>query len=369
MRISLFLLCLYVLICVGYVQAQTSMENATEISSLISPQIVLKDVIDKPADKPAEPPAENVIDEPAKSPVEESTTDPPEESPWKEKDIQLDATDSSVKGRFIYHRKPSVWRFGFEVGGKSANGYTGLLDGSNISSDIRADIFAIRGWIPETSEADTMPFVRGQWLGFRAGYRHGDYKLVSKDIPTPSGFKDQNLRGGSGLVHYSLLIPWKFFAGVSIGCASQNNYSELRQVEVINTETLKSSDNNLQVTERSVRARDGDYEDFWLLSADIDFLWIPNLPEKGSKETPPTKKGLDKTIGLGAFVRFTRRVETTSMSEITWEPGLGFYLFDLPDEEKSAEESFISKMAGGIILRYDTGEKDIKLGLITSYNF
>ena len=343
MRSFLFLFCLYVLLCVGYVQAQTSSEDATAISSLIAPQIVLKDVVDEPESE--------------------------KESPWKERDIQFNVKDSSVKGRFIYQLKPKVWRLGFEVGGKSANGYTGLFDGSNISSDIRADVFFIRGWIPEdndaTSEADTKPFVRGAWFGFSAGYRHGEYKLVNPDIPGPSGFDDQKLRGASGLMHCSVIVPWKLFTGLSIGCARQNNYSKLPQFEVIDTKTSESSDKNSRVTQMSVTARDGDYEDFWLLSGDIDLLWIPNFPEEASS----TKKGFDKTIGLGAFFRITRRLETTSMAEITVEPGLGFYLFDLPDEEESLEESFISKMAGGIIVSYDTEDDKLKFGLITSYNF
>ena len=57
------------------------------------------------------------------------------------------------------------------------------------------------------------------------------------------------------------------------------------------------------------------------------------------------------------------------MSGITWEPGLGFYLFDLPDKEESSEDSFLSKMSGGIIVRYDIAETNLKFGLITSYNF
>lgn len=357
MRLSLFLLCLYVLVCVGYVQAQTSLEDATAISSLISPQIVLKDV----------------IDEPAKPIVEKRIPDTLKESPWKERDIQFNVKDSSVKGRFIYQLKPRELRFGFEVGGKSANGYTGLFDGSNISSDIKADVFFIYGRIPKdndtTSEADTMPFVHGQWLGGRVGYRHGEYKLVSSDIPVPSGIEDQNLRGISGLVHYTLLIPGKFFVGASIGGARQNNYGKLPQVEVIDTKSLESSDKNSRIAQISVTARDGNYEEFWLLSADIDLLWIPNFPEETPEETPFTKKGFGKTIGLGAFIRATHRFETTSMPNRTYEPGLGFYLFDLHDEEESSEKSFMSKIAGGIIVSYDREEDKLKFGLITSYNF
>ncbi len=372
MRLSLFLFCLYVLICVGYVQAQNASENAA-ISSLISPQIVLKDVIDESTTVEQQ----NIVGDIVK------------ESPWKERDIQFNVADSSMKGRFIYQLKPRVLRFGFEVGGKSANGYIGLFDGGDISSDITANVFLIHGWIPEDndtiSEADTTPFVRGQWAGVRVGYQRGKYKLVNSEVPR--GLDDRNLMGLSGRARYSILLPWKFFAGVSVGAAKQNNYSNLDQVEVTKTMILSPSNQNSQIARMVVAARDGNYEDFVLLNADIDILWIPNFPEDTPEDTSVAKTGLEKkTYGIGAFLRVKNR-SGAPVSDITYEPGLGFYLFDLPDEKESSgnklgessdgnessgnksPESFISKMAGGITVSYDSTEKDLKFGLITSYNF
>lgn len=378
---------LWSLVWVGYTQAQVSPTDASVTSSLISPRTLLKDMTVEPQTAP-----EGVL----------GIVTPPETPSEKgmfveERDIDFNSKDGSLKGRLVLRTKNGMWkmwRFGFEIGGKSANGYTSLFKGGNVSPDARVDIFAIYSLLKKknaiATEVNSAPFLRGQWLGIRAGYRRGEYRMKTdttsdetSDIPIPIGFTDKILNGPSVFGHYNVFFRNKFFMRVSVGGAYESNYSKLSQIEVTDTQMKILKDGTSRVEKKNFTAREGTYKDFGLMSGSADILWIPSVPDTSETvDNESSDKKTSKIFALGVFVRYTHRFGELSISpsgemsilRYSLEPGVGLFLFDSfskksESDEMNPLESFLARLEGGIIAQYDVGQNDVKFGLVTSYSF
>ena len=356
---------LWSLVWVGYAQAQTSLSDASATSSLISPRTLLKDTT-------VEPP------------------DPSEKGVFvEERDIDFNSKDGSLKGRLVLRTKSGIlkmWRFGFEIGGKSANGYTSLFKGGSVSPDARVDIFAIWSLLKKknatATEANSAPFLRGHWFGVRAGYRRGEYRMKTdetsdetSDILSPIGFTNKILNGPSVFGHYNVFLRNKFFMGASIGYAHESNYNKLPQIEVSDTQMKTLKDGTSRVEKKNFMAREGPYEAFGLVGGSADILWIPSFPDATKKvDNKNSDKKTSKIFAFGVFVRYTQRVEEISISPNNLEPGVGLFFFDSFSKKSESDEvnplkGFLARLEGGIIAQYDVDEDDVKFGLVTSYSF
>ena len=357
---------LWSLVWVGYAQAQTPLADASATSSLISPRTLLKDMtVEAPVD----------VDEKGVF--------------VEERDIDFNSKDGSLKGRLVLRTKSGILKmrmFGFEIGGKSANGYTSLFKGGSVSPDARVDIFAI--WSlhgkenATATEANSAPFLRGHWFGVRAGYRRGEYRMKTdetsdetSDILIPIGFTDKTLNGPSVFGHYNVFLRNKFFMGASIGYAHESNYSKLSQIEVSDTRMKTLKDGTSRVEKKNFTAREGTYEAFRLVGGSADILWIPSFPDTTEKvDNESSDKKTSKIFALGVFVRYTFRFGKISSSHYSLEPGVGLFFFDSFSKKSESDEvnplkSFLSKIDGGIIAQYDVGENDVKFGFVSSYSF
>lgn len=360
------LLGLWSLIWVGYTQAEISSTDASTTASLVSPRTLLQDVATDPQEAPTEKGV--FVDE---------------------RDIDFNSKDGSLKGRLVLRKKSGIWkmwRFGFEMGGKSANGYTSLFKGGSVSPDARADIFAIYSFVKKkrgtVAEANFLSFLEGQWIGIRAGYRRGEYRMKTdetsdeaSDISIPIGFDDKILNGFSVFGHYNAFLWKKFFMGASIGYANDSNYSKLPQIEVSDTQTKTLKDGTSRVEKKNFTGREGTYENFRLASGSADLFWIPSFPDTTEKvDNESSDKKNSKIFALGVFGRYTRRFGGTSISSYSLEYGIGLFLFESFSKESKSDEmnplkSFLANLEGGIIAQYDVGEDDVKFGLVTSYSF
>ena len=359
MRWLIILLLLGSLICVGQVHAQTSLGDANATSSLIFPQAFLKKQVDQTAKDSVE--ADSTGNdrqvrvtgdgETQKSSADSESSETTEPS-GNRGTIDFNTADGSIKGNYFFHKEESPWRYGFELQGKAINGYASLFANQDISSDAGGHLFVIYS-----------PLVN-HWLLARAGYRHGEYKLVTleSDATVPEGLKDETLQGPSAFFHWNALWREKFLFGTAVGWAHQSNYGELRQVEVT-TVNPAPSDATMTITESTSKAREGDYETFGTVSGHVDLIWIPERSKQ--------------TVGLGAFGRYTRRFSETPRHQGELGAGL-FYLGDLTEKTDSPKEepkeNFFSKITGGITVQYKRGDSetegyDLKFGLVTSYNF
>lgn len=352
MRQLTMLIALCYLICVGQVQAQTSLGDANATSSLIFPQAFLKEQVDRQKETDSQDVSDTKT---LKSPDTETSkpsdteTSKPSEPSGNRGTIDFNTADGSIKGNYLFHKEGSPWRYGFELQGKAINGYASLFANQDISSDAGGHLFVI--YSPSVNH----------WFLARAGYRHGEYKLVEIEskAKVPVGIRDERLHGPSVFLHYNLLLGKKVLFGVAGGWAHQSNYRELPQVEVT-TVNPAPSDSTMTIMESTSTAREGGYETFGTVNGDIDLLWIPERSKH--------------TVGLGGFGRSTFRFNR--------QPRLGFggglfYLGDLTEKtdppKEEPKENFFSKITGGITVQYkwdlETGRDDLKFGLVTSYNF
>lgn len=347
MRQLTMLIALCSLICVGQVQAQTSLGDANATSSLIFPQAFLKEQVRRKDTKTLK-----------SSDTETSKT--PEPS-CKGGTIDFNTADGSIKGNYFFHKEESPWRYGFELQGKAINGYASLFASQDISSDAGGHLFVIYSPVVVPAESEP-PSSTYWWALARIGYRHGEYKLVAleSDAKVPIGIRDERLRGLSGFLHGNLLLGEKWLFGCALGFAPLSNYRELPQVEV--TTTIAATPNSpMQAVESTSTARDGDYEVFRTVSGHIDVIYVPERCEH--------------TVGVGAFFRYNYQFNGKQKVE----PGMGlFYLGDLREKTDSPKaepkENFFSKITGGITVQYKRGDSetegyDLKFGLVTSYNF
>ena len=358
MRWLTILLLLGSLICVGRVHAQTSLGDANATSSLIFPQPFLKEqgnLTKGDSDKADSTGNDGQIRltgaiEPSESSADSESSETTGSSDNRGT-IDFNTADGSIKGNYLFHKEESPWGYGFELQGKAINGYASLFANQDISSDAGVHIFAIYSpWVDH-------------WFLARAGYRHGEYKLVELEskAKVPIGIRNERLHGPSVFLHHNaLLLGKKVLTGVAVGWAHQSNYRELPQVEVTIVNPTPS-DSTMPITESTSTAREGDYETFGTVNGDIDLLWIPERSKQ--------------TVGLGAFWRHTFRFNDRMHR---WGFGGGlFYLGDLTEKTDSPKaepkENFFSKITGGITVQRmqdpETGKYDLRFGLVTSYNF
>ncbi len=192
MRQLTMLIALCSLICVGQVQAQTSLGDANATSSLIFPQAFLKEQVRRKDTKTLK-----------SSDTETSKT--PEPS-CKGGTIDFNTADGSIKGNYFFHKEGRPWRYGFELQGKAINGYASLFASQDISSDAGGHLFVIYSPVVVPAESEP-PSSTYWWALARIGYRHGEYKLVAleSDAKVPIGIRDERLRGLSGFLHGNLL--------------------------------------------------------------------------------------------------------------------------------------------------------------------
>ena len=219
MRWLTILLLLGSLICVGRVHAQTSLGDANATSSLIFPQAFLKEDDSAEADSTGNGRKIGLTGDLESS---ESSADSESSEPTEPSDnrgtIEFNTVDGSVKGNYFFHAKDSPWRLGIELQGRAINGYASLFANQDISSDAGVHIFAI--YSPSVNH----------WFLARAGYRHGEYKLVELEskAKVPVGIRNEQLRGPSVFLHHNaLLLGKKVLTGVAVGWAHQSNYREL----------------------------------------------------------------------------------------------------------------------------------------------
>ena len=322
MRQLTMLIALCYLICVGQVQAQTSLGDANATSSLIFPQAFLKEQVDRQKETDSQDVSDTKTlkspDTETSKPSDTETSKPsdtetskPSEPSGNRGTINFNTADGSIKGNYFFYEEGRPWRYGFELQGKAINGYASLFASQDISSDAGGHLFVIYSRSVN------------HWLLARAGYRHGEYKLVTleSDATVPGGLKDETLQGPSAFFHWNALLSEKFLLGTAIGWAHQSNYGELPQVEVT-TVNPAPSDSTMTITESTSKARKGDYETFGTVSGHADLIYI----QERSKHT----------VGIGAFGRYTRRFSETHRHQGELGAGL-FYLGDLTEKNRSAE--------------------------------
>lgn len=260
--------------------------------------------------------------------------------------LSVNFTDNSAKGGYAWRGSASPYWFGVEFSGKAANGYASLFDGSGISPEAGASVWA--GYQPkhykkncDLSKAPTS-WVRDWWLGAKLSYTRGEYVLIDKTKPLDEQAGKKSLDAPELALFINALTRGNILAGVQGGIRRTSNYGDLDEVDVIDRTAIGSAGTTERILEKKTSGRSGDYRELMERFVNADLFWVPGC--------------FNNRVGVDGFIRYTYPDQGTS----SFEPGVGFFIL-----EKGAP----TKIIAGITVQRDATEEKMKLGLSLGYNF
>ncbi len=166
--------------------------------------------------------------------------------------------------------------------------------------------------------------------------------MIDQDAPLSDQISYEKHDRPSVSLYYNALLGNNILAGISLGYARENNYTDLPKVDAIDVTTPAVYDSTTRTTESKVSGRAGDYKEFDVFQANADFLWVPPF--------------FARRLGLDLFIRYTNPGE----GDDAFEPGIGFFVL---------QGGAPSRIIGGITAQRDAEDDDVKLGFVAGYNF
>ena len=263
--------------------------------------------------------------------------------------VSVNFTDNSAKIGYFRKVTGKEWSYGFEFKGKAVDGFSSLFDGETVKPE--AEFNLSLGYQPvkhqsaeDAIQGDPDSFVRDWWSVFRIGYRRGEYKLIVEAADFSDQVVDESLDSPSVGVFFNALLRGNFLGGIGLEYGKANNYSRLKKVKAIEVRTIGTDASVTRTIEKEVQGREGTYEEFNKLSANLDLMWVPG-------------SGLfDYQVGIDFFVRFSNGSERGSV----FEPGIGLFVL---------KENAPSQIVAGITAQRDDANGGARLGLTAGLNF
>jgi hypothetical protein len=254
---------------------------------------------------------------------------------------RINLTDASIKVGYVYQQSTEPFRLGVELSGKATNGISTLFEKDDIAPEAKAKLSLGWQWLLSTkpSAGEESSLVVDDWATFQLGYSRAQYKLFDPTNPFAGQIQNRNFNGFSFAMYYNVLFRSNISIGVSLGLDHQNNYTDLKEVELFDRVTIYDSVGVFRATTKTEKMRQGDFVETNHTLGNYDIVWVPEF--------------LGNRIGFDLFGRFDRNND-----ENMFKPGVGVFI---------AEKGAPTKVVGAI--SFESIEGRLRIGLLVGFNF
>jgi hypothetical protein len=245
-----------------------------------------------------------------------------------------------------YRMKPF---YGVEITGKTSDGILPLISKGDISPGARANLILGKDLFNKTKNRKNEDI--SQRLGtlvLKIGYEGSSFKLFNSDSIFANQIRNESFNTFTTSLAFNLKIGGNKLFAISAGYQKVNNYSDLDELELIDTKTIKDTVTNITRTYTTkTEVRTGDYKTSDQVPINIDFFWTPNNNSSiGFYHYWRTKITNGKTTnGFGSGLYLLKKNNPLS--------SIAGIVFDVSD---------ISKLDEGF-------EKNFTINFVVGYNF
>lgn len=203
--------------------------------------------------------------------------------------IRINTADASLRFSFTNYSPPIKTErskpkyemkpfYGFELSGKSNDGILPLISSGDISPGAKANLILGKDIFNKTKNGRNEDV--SQKLGtliLRIGYEGSSFKLFNSDSSFANQINKESFNTFVSSLSFNLKVGGNKLFAISVGYQRINNYSDLDELELTDTKSIKdtvASITRTYVTKTKVRT--GEYKVLDQIPLNVDFFWTPN---------------------------------------------------------------------------------------------
>jgi hypothetical protein len=198
--------------------------------------------------------------------------------------LALNSGGQTVKGRLVFPTGNTVNQqfHSFEVQYQAADGVVDLFQGNRVS-DVQSFGYRYgRSHLLLSQQDRDIDF-----LVLGADYSTATYRLFDPAAPAADQLSSRDFNGIELHAQYFRLIQGSMRAGLNFGYRRDNNYTDLRSVEVHDGRTLTGGGDTRFVVTRKTSAREGEFERFEVFPVGLSFVTMPSEDSASAKKVKP----------------------------------------------------------------------------------
>lgn len=185
--------------------------------------------------------------------------------------IRINTSDASVQLSFANRVSNKKFFYGFEISGKTNDGFGALISGGKLSPGAKVNgVIGIQELMPKSNTLDS-------WLVLKIGYEGTAFKLFDDNNDFSKQIRRISFNSLISSFSVNLKIGGDKLLAASAGFQNVNNYDDLGDIELADKTIITNANSNtIRTYENKMKVKVGDYITYYQVPLNLDFFWVPS---------------------------------------------------------------------------------------------